>query len=740
MNQSNRDASQAPENDRGTNIGQDAELPIRKAPINGPVPVSFVQERLWLFEQLRPGNYNSCFAVRIVGNLNVKALHDSFTEMLRRHESLRTNYRLLDGQLAQIINPPMAFPQSIIDYSKIAEAKREIQVSAFIHEDYRRPFDLSRDLLFRSSLLQLAPEIHVLIITRHHLLCDEWSMGIFFQELSALYENFSLGKSSNLPEPEIQFADFAWWQRNSFLETERASHLSYWKEQLCDRLPELHLPGEESKVPAQIFRGARYSILLPKRLSDRLKRLSRREAVSLSDLMLAAFQTLLYRYTGELNIAVGSPVPNRSRSKLQGLIGCVSNTLILCADLSGNPTFRELMGRVKRVAQQAKDHQDIPFEIVVRELGSRQAGQYELPIRIMFSHQEPEFYIPKLAGLTVSPMDSLGMIANLDLTLQSMVTEQGLTISLGYNGAQLNDDAVSRMLGHLKVLLMGIVKDPDDRISTLPILSAKERRQILYGWNDTKKNYPNDRCLHQHFESQVERTPNEPAVIFEDKQLTFLELNQRANQLGHYLVGLGVEPGQVVALCMRRSIEMATGILGILKAGGACLLLDPALPPDRKSFMLNDADVTAMLIQRSVLDRLPAHSAHLVNLDTSGKSIAKESEENLNTGVSANHAACVVYTSGSTGAPKGLVLSHTSACSSFLPETALHRLTAADRYLATTYSFMMPDIFWPWLAGARAVMATDEGYGDSGYLVRLIAEQQITFSCIVPSMLQALLE
>ncbi len=643
--------------------------PLLPAPRDQDLPLSFAQERLWFLDQLTSGgaSYNIAEAYRLSGPLNLAALEQSLNEVVRRHEVLRTTFATVDARPVQVIAPELRLSLPVVDLpvvdlKDLSEAERESAAERFAAREARRPFDLAHGPLLRATLLRLNEEEHVVLLTVHHIVSDDWSTFVYLREIAILYDAFIEGRSSPLPELPVQYADYACWQRQwlqgDALETQR----SYWKRRLAGLPPNLDLPTDRPRPAFQSSRGASLPFVLPERLSAALSELSRREGATLFMTLLAAFQTLLYRYTGQDDICVGSPVSNRNRSELEGLIGFFVNTLALRADLSGNPSFREFLRRVRETALGAYAHQDMPFEKLVQELQPERDLSRTPLFQVMLVMQNIPRQAPELArrGLSMRSMKASGGIAKFDLTLFVTEASGKLSGALNYNTDLFDDATISCMLGHFRNLLEAIAADPDRRIAALPMLSEAEERRLLVEWNGGGDEASLDRCLHQLFEAQVERTPDAVAVTFEDESLSYQELNQRANQVAHYLRKLGVGPEALVGACMDRSIEMMTGLLGILKAGGAYLPLDPNYPPDRLAFMLEDARVREVLTQK--------HLAHLLSqpgrclpgrcLDDEWSVIARESGENPENRAVAENLAYVIYTSGSTGRPKGSLITH----------------------------------------------------------------------------------
>ncbi|WP_445243564.1 MULTISPECIES: amino acid adenylation domain-containing protein [unclassified Microcoleus] len=716
-------------------------------------PTSFAQQRLWFIDQLEPGNpfYNLPAAVLLKGRLNVVVLERSFKEIVRRHEALRTTFTTVDGQPVQVVGQQFNFGLQVLDLQKLAKTEREEKVKQLAAEEASKPFDLTKGPLLRASLLQLEAEEYVLLLTLHHIIFDGWSIGVFLQELAALYEAFLMAKPSPLPELSIQYADFAIWQRewlagdslrDSFA-SRLQTQLNYWKKQLSGAPPLLELPADRPRPPAQTYRGAKESFLIPKTLTEALKKLSRQENVTLFMTLLAAFKTLLYRYTGQADIPVGSPIANRNRAEIQGLIGFFVNTLVLRTDLSGALTFRQLLDRIRKVSLEAYAHQDLPFEKLVEELQPDRNLSYNPLFQVAFVLQTAPVAAESIAGLNLTLLDVDNQTAKVDLTLYLEEKQEEIYGQFEYSTDLFDAATINRMAGHFITLLGGIAANPERRIEELPLLGEKERHQLLVEWNDTRADYSSDPCIHQLFEAQVERTPDAIAVVFEDQKLTYRELNERANQLAHYLQKLGVKPEVLVGICVERSLEMAIGILGILKAGGAYVPLDPGYPPERLAFMLKDAQTPVLLTQKHLVEKLPFAGTSAICLDADWQAIARQSEENLTVAVTAENLAYVIYTSGSTGKPKGAANTHRGICNRLLWMQDAYELTASDRVLQKTpFSFDVSvwELFWPLLTGARLIIARPEGHREGFYLVELIARQQITTLHFVPSMLQLFLE
>ncbi|NER82687.1 MAG: AMP-binding protein, partial [Leptolyngbya sp. SIO1D8] len=533
-----------------------------------PLPLSFGQQRLWFLQQLEPDNsfYNEHFAIQLIGLLEVAALKKSLNEIVKRHEVLRTTFEMCEGQPVQIIAPNLTFALPVVDLRQFSEARQRKEVQRLSLEQSQRPFDLVQGPLLRCSLLELSERNHVLLFTMHHIVYDGWSGSIFTHELSALYQAFSTGKSALLPDLPIQYSDFAVWQRHELQESKLAPQLSYWKQQLKNAPPLLQLPTDRPRPLVPSYRGARQSFLLPKDLIDALKVIGRKVEATLFMTLLTAFKILLYRYTGQEDIVVGSPTANRTRTEIEGLIGYFVNTLVMRTTLSGNLTFEELLGRVRQVMIDAYANQDVPFEKLVEELQPDRDINYNPLFQVSFILQNTPKVEFELPGLTLTPFEVESTKAVFDLRLDVVETDLGLEGFWEYNTDLFDASTVSRMRGHFEILLRAIAANPQQQVDQLPLLTEAEQYQLVE-WNQTQTSYPKKACIHELFEAQVEKTPDAVAIVFEGQKLTYLELNQRANQLAHYLKKLKVKPEVLVGICVERSLEMVIALLGILKAG-----------------------------------------------------------------------------------------------------------------------------------------------------------------------------
>ena len=721
-----------------------AAPPIMPRATGEPAPLSFAQERLWFLEQLEPESavYNVRRASRLVGNLNTSALEASLNEIISRHETLRTAFRLINGRPLQVVQPTGRISIDFTDLRSVPESERDADIQRRIKAETECPFDLTTGFLLRCKLLRVSDEEHVLILMTHHSASDAWSMGLLTRELWTLYQAFLNGKPSPLEPLPVQYSDYAVWQRNWFQGEVMNTQLAYWKKQLGD-LSLLNLPTDRPRTPRQSFSGARLSILLPEALTRSVNEMSHRYAVTPFMTLLAAFQVLLYRYTGQEDIVIGSPVANRRRSEIESLIGFFVNTLVLRAKLSGNLSFSELLLRVRDICVAAHANQDLPFEKLVLELQPERDLSRNPLFQVMFVLQNATSPFTDFSGLRVEPIEIETTHSPFDLSFFLRERNGKFIGYFEYSTDLFERATIERMAGHYQTLIEGIVADPDQPIATLPILSETERHQILVEWNDTAADYPKDKCIHELFEEQAERTPNAVAVEFEGQLVTYRELNEGANRLGHLLTSLGVGPEKLVGICVERSIEMVVGLLGILKAGGAYLPLDPAYPKERLVFMARDAGLTTVLAQQRTADQIATLGSRVFCLDSELFGIIPQKNTAPVGKATAQNLAFVIYTSGSTGRPKGVMVSHRSVVNHIYWAQRRFPLSVEDSVVQkTTLNFdaSVWEIFAPLLTGARLVLALPGGQQDSAYLVNLLAEQKITVLKIVPSLLDVLLE
>lgn len=719
-------------------------------------PLSYGQRSLWFLHQLAPASaaYNIAQAVQIYSEVDTSALKRAFQRLVERHASLRTTFKSDRGEPLQQIGEDVEVCFQIED----AATWSDDVLNQRLVEETHRPFDLELDRLMRVYLWQRSPQDYILLLVVHHIVTDFWSLAVMVQELGTLYQAEKDGNSVALPSLTLEYTDYAHWQ-SQMLERDRGSHLwEYWQQQLSGELPVLQLPTDLPRPPIQSYRGAAVSFQLDPELTSQLKDLSRERGATPYMTLLAAFQVLLHRYTGQEDILVGSPTAGRSSAELARLVGYVVNLVVLRADLADNPTFDAFLAQVRQTALDAFAHQDYPLALLVEKLQPVRDPSRSPLFQTMFVWQKaPLLDEVGLTGLALSQtgarmmlgdleVESLQLeqrIAQFDLTLMMAEVDGKLTGTWEYNADLFEATTISRMVSHFQTLLEGIVTNPQQEISALPLLTAAERQQMLVEWNDTQTEYPQDKCIHQLFEEQVERTPEAIAVVFEDLQLTYRELNCRSNQLAHYLQSLGVKPDVLVGICVERSIEMIVGMLGILKAGAAYVPLDPAYPPDRLSFMVEDAQISILLTERAMMANLELAVDLSICLDSENAAFKSAPEDNLLDLATSDDLAYIIYTSGSTGQPKGVMVSHQSIVNRLIWGIDRYQLNPSDRlFQKTSFSFDVSvwEIFGTLLAGASLVLARSGGHQDPAYLVKTMAEQRITHVDFVPAMLKYVIE
>jgi amino acid adenylation domain-containing protein len=706
---------------RAPGAARAAAIPRRGG--SGPAPLSFAQQRLWFLWQLEPGSpaYNVPAARRLHGPLRFAALEAALREIIRRHEVLRTRFAIgAGGEAVQIAVAQLAFSIPRIDLAALPAAAREAEARRQADAAARREMDLARLPLLRVSLLRLGEDDHVAVVVLHHIVADGWSAGIFVRELLALYNAFRAGAPSPLAELPLQYADFACWQRQR--EHLLEEHLAYWKRQLGGELPVLRMPTDRPRSALRTSRGATVSAVLPQDVGAAAQELSRRRELTLFVTLLAAFQTVLHRYTGQDDLLIGNPTANRSHAELEELIGFFVNTLVLRCDLAGEPAFGELLRRVREVVLGAQSHQDLPFEKLVEELRPERDPSRSPLFQVMFVLQTAPRQLPApRTGLRMAPLDVEGGTAQFDLVF--IVSEAGgqQTCHCKYNTDLFDRSTMLRLLGHFARLLRGAVADPGRRVSELPLLSAPERHQLRAEWNDVATSYPRHRCVHQLFEEWADAAPGAVALAAAGAPggtgapdgaggtgdaLTYGEMERRANLLANHLRGLGVGPGVLVGLCLERSLDRIVALLAVLKAGGAYVPLDPEVPLERLSFMLQDSGLSVLLAHERLADRLPSLWIPLVHLDAEWDVIAQGDSGRPDLRSVPESPAYLMYTSGSTGAPKAVTVTH-RAIVRLVRETGYFTAAPGDAFLALAPVSFDASTFEVWgalLNGARLVV------------------------------------
>lgn len=634
---------------------------ISRRKIKNP-PLSYAQQRMWFLHQLEVdggGLYNIPTVLRIRGCLQVVALEQAINEIVQRHEALRTGFAQVSGSLVQLVHPMRHTDLPIIDLCRHAEERREEEVRRLVQEWANTSLDITGISLLRTILIRVGAEEHILGVIMHHIASDAWSLGVFSQELAVLYEAFSARKASPLPELPFQYADYAVWQREWLQGSVMEGQLGYWKKQLAE-LPDLELPMARARPAVRSNRGAVQTFEISEELLKSLEKLGESEGATLFMTLLAAFQVLLHRYSGQRDIVVGSPIAGRTQRETEGLIGFFVNTLILRTDLSGGPGFRSLLKRVRDMALEAYANQDVPFEKLVEALDPDRDLNRAPLFQVMFILQNAPEAEWILSELDVEKQEIEFGQEEFDLRLELKTCGRGLWAQIGYRTDLLDGVFVRKMAGHFQVLLGDIVANPETQIGQLKLLTRDETWQVLEDWNRTGTTYPGQRCMHELFEGQTKCMPDAVAIEHEGSRLTYAELNRRANQLAHYLRAKGVGAEVRVGICVGRCLDMVVGLLGILKAGGVYVPLDPEYPPDRLKFMLEDSNIGVLVTQSGLQQHLPASGAKHVCLDTEWNEIGRYSAESPRATVEPTNAAYIIYTSGSTGKPKGTIIEHHS--------------------------------------------------------------------------------
>ena len=708
------------------------------------VPVSFAQQRQWFLWQMDPQStaYNLAIALRLQGALDIDALRGAFQALIVRHQTLRTTFSLDDEQLVQVIHPPESFEIDAQPVDVGAAPETDLQIKAWVESEARTPFDLERQWPTRVRLLRLHAHDHVLIITLHHIATDGWSMQVLVDELIGHYAHACTGEAVDLAPLPIQYADYAIWQRHWMEAGEQERQLAYWRAHLGDEHPVLELPSDRPRPATQRFEGASLKFELESALADALKQQAQQQGVTLFTLLLASFQTLLHRYSGQDEVRVGIPIANRNRVETERLIGFFVNTQVLKAQFDSSLTFTGLLSQMHKTTLAAQAHQDLPFEQLVEALHPERSLSHSPLFQVMYNHQaQARGNARRLQGLQVEGIAWERQTAQFDLTLNTVEHEHGIAVELNYATALFEASTVARMASHLTHLLEAIAERPWQLVAELPMLGQQEHRQIVEQWNSTQASYPADQGMHQLIEAQARATPQAPAVLFGEDVLTYRQLNQRANRLAHALRDKGVGPDVLVGIAVERSLEMVVGLLAVLKAGGAYVPFDPDYPAERLAYMMEDSGIRLLLTQTTLRDQLPiAPSMACIVLDDADEWLAAYSDvDPVNLNVPAD-LAYVIYTSGSTGRPKGAGNTHQALVNRLWWMQKAYGLDHGDTVLQKTpFSFDVSvwEFFWPLFTGARLAVARPGDHRDPERLVEAIRQHRVTTLHFVPSMLQA---
>lgn len=704
-------------------------------------PPSYAQQRLWLLDRLLPTGsiYNVPKVYRLSGALKVDALRPALDELVERHESLRTRFGFEGNAPVQVISAQLRLEVEVEDLTGLAAGERESEARRRAQEEAQTPFDLERAPLLRVRLLHVHEQEHWLLLTLHHIITDGWSSGVLSRELSELYAAHARGEASGLPALPVQYADYAVWQREWLQGEVLEQQLAYWKPALAG-LPVLELPTDRPRPAFATFRGERIVFEIDEALTRRIKDVGRAERATLFMTLLAAFQVLLYRYSGQEDVAVGVPIAGRVRPELSGLIGFFVNTLVLRGDLSGDPSFTAYLARVRSRALEAYAHQDLPFEKLVEELHPKRDLSRNPLFQVALAMQNTPQAELRLAGVDVESVTDLSN-ESAKFDLQFSITEVGgiLRTRVEYATDLFDASTIERMIGHWRVLLAGIVADPARPISQLPLLTPDERRLMLEDWNATAIAYPSERRIHELFEQQVARAPDAMAVTFGERHLTYGELNARANQLAHRLRAMGVGRDEPVCVCLERSPEFVVALLAILKSGAAYVPLDSSYPAQRIAFIVEDTQARLLLTQQRMLGALPP-VGQVLCIDRDAAEIARAPETSAIVEGSANSLAYVVYTSGSTGEPKGVMIEHRSV-NRLVCNADYVRLGADDRVAFASNVAFDAATFEVWgalLNGAGLVILSNETILDAALLAAAIERQRITTMFVTTALFNSL--
>jgi len=713
-----------------------------------PLPLSWAQQRLWFVDQLdhaaAGAAYHIAAGVRLQGSLDRDALRAALDRIVARHESLRTCFVCIDGQPLQVIIPEnVGFALNERDLRDLSEHEQAATVNQISAAEAGRPFDLSLGPLIRGELLQLADDEYILLLTQHHIISDGWSIGLLVQELGAIYAAFSQGLPDPLPEPAVQYADYAVWQRQWLQGEALATQIDFWRDHLAGAPELLELPADRPRPALQSYAGGRIELEIPAELTAGLRQLSRRHGTTLFMTLLCGWSALMVRLSGQRDVVIGTPVANRQHTEIEALIGFFVNTLALRVVLEDDPCVAQLLEQVKATTLSAYAHQDLPFEQVVEAVKPPRSMSHSPIFQVMLAlNNTPKGDALTLPGLCLSPVTRPSTTTQFDLTLSLTEVDDVIVGSLDYASDLFDAATVERWAGHLQVLLNGMVADDQQRISRLPILTQAEIGHIIVDWNDTEADYAQDSGIHQLFEQQAEQTPDAIAVAFEGRSLTYAEVNAQSNRLAHYLREKGAGPAVLIGLCVDRSPEMIIGLLGILKAGSAYVPLDPDYPEDRIAYMIKDAGMPLLLTRQRLLEKLTACPADLICLDRDWPEIEQFDAENP---VSRNHpldTAYIIYTSGSTGQPKAVVVSHRNAVHSTSARFSNYREPVRAFLLLSSFAFdsSVAGIFWTLGQGGCLCLPTHDDARDPAALAKLIERHKVSHLLALPTLYSLLLK
>ncbi len=710
------------------------------------VPLSEGQKRIWTLEEITPGTatYNMPVGYRLEGPLHITALKAAFEELSKRHEALRTTFKAVNegDEPQQIVHDSPLFDFKLVDMTRAPRETVEADLARLGAEEVKQPFDLANGPLLRVTVFQLAPTTNVLVINVHHIISDGWSHGIMIRELSSLYRSALAGTPSDLPPQSIHYPDYTIWKDASSRELVK-KQLAFWKEQLKGGLTLLELPADRPRPAVQTQNGGAHHFRFSPEIAAGMKQIAAASKASLYMTLLSAFDVLVHRFSGQTDLLVGTPVAGRTESDVENMIGYFANTIVMRTNLEGDPTFRELVAKNRDIALAAFSHQDLSFERLVEELQPERAMSYNPIFQVMFTFQNQPLSMPDFPAVAASWNQFHTATCKFDLWLGMEEQDGGLMGHFEYNTDIFDRTTIERLHQSFEVLMKSLIESPDSAISTLPILTDEARRGIMDGFNDTEKDYGGFSTLQAAFEAQVARTPDAVALRFEGQSMTYAELNEKANQLAHYLVGKGVKANDLVCIAIERSFEMFVGIYATIKAGGAYVPLDPAFPKNRLAFMMGDTKASILLTQSKHKENLPSFEGSLIAVDGDWETISKESKENLGARSGLQDLAYMIFTSGSTGNPKGAMVHHEAISNRLLWMQEYFQLDASDVILQktpTSFDVSVWELFWALQIGAKIAIAKPEGHKDPAYLVETIQKEGVTTIHFVPTMLRLLLE
>jgi amino acid adenylation domain-containing protein len=706
-------------------------------------PASFAQQRLWFLDQLDPGTaaYNLPRAFRITGPLNVDVLTRAFQIVIERHASLRTVFDSVEGEARQIVLTDVPVEIPIIDLAGFPRGERESEALRLASEEGKKPFDLREGPLIRPILVRLEPETHFLVLVLHHIVTDGWSIALLFREVTKCYAALTKNEIPELPELTLQYTQYAQWQREYMSGEVLTKEVEYWKGRLAGAQTLLDLPTDHARPTTHSWHGSTEEFSLDGSILARLKALAQAESSTLFMVVMAAFQCLVWRYTNQESILIGTPIAGRNEVEIENMIGLFVNTLVFRGDFTNNLSFRDVIRQVRSFALEAYAHQDVPFEKLVEGLVPQRSLDTHPLFQVMFTFQNIPKQVFEIPGLQIKEMPFDAGIAKFDLSVEVWENSE-FHCQFEYNTDLFELSTIRRMLGHFEKLLTSVVEDPDLGVAQIPIMSIQERQQVLVDWNRTAADYPRDLLLHEAFESQVSCSPEATALLCTGQEWSYRQLNDQANRLAGRLIESGVMPGSLVGIFLERSAEMVVALLSVLKAGAAYVPLDPAYPLERLRFLIEDASLSSIVAHSSIRNRLPDNAHTVVAFDSDG-GLSGRPTINPSTVVSSDQRAYVIYTSGSTGIPKGVEGTHRASMNRFSWMWRTYPFKPGEVCCQKTnlgFVDSIWEIFGPLLAGVPNVIISQEAVRDPEEMLKVLASEHVTRIVLVPSLLRTLLD